>query len=331
MADEEKTAEQIAEEKAAETEALDSVIEEGDEKSTEEIAEAKAEKVEASMEKFDKALDSDDDDSAAEEKVDDGEEVVAKEEDSAKEEATKATSEEDSINAEADALEKDIEAELAKTDEQKADEKAEDEKKLADEAEAQAKKEAEDEEKPYDCGLSSDPDDEDSYEPALVEAMNKQGQATLDRAVVAEKANAVLTSKLDQQDAMRHADWMDRKFETLGENFDEVLGKGEFEDLEPGGTQRANRMAVSKRMGAVVQVYVKAKKPIPTRTKLFKMAVDKLFDKETKQPKTDKKTIAAAKKRAGQALGSGSKKGSAESAATSKAAKVKAFDDMIDE
>jgi hypothetical protein len=325
MADEEKT-EVVVDEKKTEEVVVEEKVEE---KTTEEKAAEESDKKETeAMEKFDEILDSEEDDSAAEE---DGEEQVAKEEAPAKEEAAKVTSEDDSINAAADDLEKEIDAEFAKTPEQKATEKAEAEQELADEAVAQAKKDEEEAEKPYDCGLSTDPDGDDPYEPALVEALNKQGQDTLNRAVKAEKANEVLSSRLDQASADRNADWLDRKFETLGENFDEVLGNGEFDDLEVGGTQRANRIAVSKRMGVTIDAYVKAGKAIPTRTKLFSMAVNNLFNKETKQPETDKKTIASATKRAKNVLGGGGKKSKAVSGAVSNTQKQKAFDDMLDE
>jgi hypothetical protein len=315
MADEDKKVEEevTEEEVKVETEATE--------------AEAKEEADAAKMEEFDSKIDdtdSEEDDSADD---DDGEEEAAKKEPPAKEEAAKVTSEEDSINAAADDLEKEIEAEFAKTDEQKADEKAEAEKVKADEDAAQAKKDEEEAEKPYDCGLGTD---EGEYEPELVEALNKQGQAQQDRAVVAEKANEELTTRLDQASADRNADWLDRKFEALGENFDEVLGKGEFDDLEIGGTQRANRIAVSKRMGAVMRAYAKAEKAIPTRTKLFSMAVDNLFNKETKQPETDKKAIAGAKKRAGNVLGGGGKKATTVSAEQQASKVQRDFDAKID-
>lgn len=323
MADEIKKEEAAVETTEENTEALNAAIEAGDET---EADDKEAETLET-MKEFDDKIDSEDDDSAGN---DDGEEEAAKEEAPAKEEAAKATSEDDSINAAADDLEKEMEAESKKSDEQKATEKAEADQKAADEAAAKAKET--EEEKPFDCGLSTDEDSEGNpgYEPALVETLNKQGQAVQDRAKAAEKANEVLSSKLDQQSAQRNADWLDGKFNGLGENFDDVLGKGEFDDLEPGSDQRANRIAVSKRMGVTIDAYVKAEKAIPTRTKLFDMAVDKLFNKETNQPKTDKETIAKAGKRAAQTLGTGSKKASTVSAAQKALQVQKDFDAKID-
>jgi len=274
---------------------------------------------------FDALNDGDDDDSA-EEADDDGEEEAANEETPAKEEAADETVVEDSMDAKVDALEKEIEAESGKSDEQKATEKAAADAKATAEAEA-AKK---DEELPFDCGLSSDPDSEDSYEPKLVEVLNKQGQALQDRAKDAEAKNEALESKIDRQASQRECDWLDRKFDKLPDSFGEALGKGEFEDLEPGSVQRANRMAISKRMSVTIRAYVKAKKPIPTRSTLFKMAVDKLHSTETKKSNTDKKTVGKLKKRAEQTLGGGSKKGSARQAGSRVIKALKDFDKKID-
>lgn len=309
--------EKTEEEKVEDTNALDSVIADGDET---EAAE-KEEVVADAMKKFDDKLNSDDDDSAGE---DDGEEEAAKEEVPAKEEAAEETVVEDSMEAAADAIEAEIEAESKKTDEQKATEAAAADAKAAAEAEAaEAEKE-----QPYDCGLVTESDDEEVtvYEPKLVEAMNKQGQQMQDRAKAAESENAKLYAEIGLAKAERNADWLDTKVEKLGESYEGTLGKGEFIDLEPGGDQQANRMKIWNRMAATSQAYAKQGKEVPTRSKLFEMAVKKLHKIETKKSNTGKETVGKLKARAEQVLGSGSKKGSALSVAQRNKQKQREFD-----
>ena len=324
MADEKKTEEESTEETK---DALNSAIEAGDEKE----AEDKEEKHLEAMKEFDSLIDSEDDDSADEETDDDGEEKDDPAKEEVKEPAEKAAEEEvpepGSIDAAADALEKEIEAEATKSDEQKATEKAE--------ADAKAAKEAEDakksEEEPYDCGLNTDLEAEgEAYEPALVEALNKQGQAVQDRAKDAEAKNTALESRLDRQEAERTADWLDEKFNSLGENFTEAVGFGEFQDFDSGSVEQENRLAISKRMQVTAKACVRDGKPIPSRNKLFDMAVKRILTKETNKPETDKETANNLAKRSKQTIGRASKKGTALSKAKSNLQKQKEFDALLD-
>jgi hypothetical protein len=311
MADEDKTEEEVVEE----TEAIDSAIKDGDE------TEAEEEETEAldAIKEFDKKIDSDDDDSAVEDGDDD---------DSTEEEVEKEVEEEvtasDSMEASVDALEEELKTEAAKSDEQKATDKAAKEAKATEEAEeAEAKKED-----PYDCGLSTE--GEDSYEPKLVETLNKQGQAMLDRATKAEANNDKLLNLIDQQSAQRTLDWLDTKFDALGEDFDEAIGKGEYDELEPGSDQQANRRKISNRMAVTVRAFVNADKPIPHRNKLFAMAVKNVFKKETNKSKTEAETKTKVKKRAGQVLGTGSKKASTVTTDAGAMKGIKDFDKKLD-
>jgi len=306
MADEEKTEEEVIEEENT---------------ATEETLDA--------IDKFDALNDGKEDDSA-EEDVDDGDEGDSTEEE-AEEEAPEETDDDDSMEAAVDALEKEIEAEAGKSDEQKADEAAKAEeaadKKAAEDAEAaEAAKE-----EPFDCGLNTNPDEEgELYDEAMVEVLNKQGQAMQDRAKAAEAESEKLYKEIDRQDAVRNADWLDSKFNQLGDSFDKALGKGEFEDLEVGGDQQANRIKVWRRMQVTKKAYANQNKQVPSRNKLFTMAVENLHKTETKKSKTDKETAGKLKKRANQSLGSGSKKGSARAAGSTALKGISDFDKKLD-
>jgi hypothetical protein len=315
MADEEKTKDEVVEEK------VDEVV--ADDKTTEEKTAADAEEKEQksvdAMKEFDDQID--EEDNPVDEEVDDGEEK----DDPAEEEVEEKVTAPDSMDAAADALEEEQKVEAAKSDEQKATEKAEAKVKADEEAEAA---EAEKEE-PYDCGLKTEGDD--PFDVELVETLNKQGQVMQDRAKKAEADNDKLVGLLNRQADQRTLDWLDTKFNALDENFTEALGEGEFDDLEPGSDQQLNRRKVSARIAVVWEAYETAGKPIPSRNKLFSMAVNKLFNKESKQPENDKKTIKKATARSKQSLGSGSKKATVVSKATSNAQKQKSFDNLIDE
>ncbi len=290
--------------------------------------------------KFDEKLDSDDDDPA----VDDGDEKVAKggdddaksgdetakkdaeekpaEEKSGEEDAGEETADEKELQAAADAIEKEAEAEAGKTDAQK---QAEAEVAKAAEAKAaEAKKEGEG--KPYDCGLDPDEFDED-----YIKALNTMGQSFQDDKKAMKAENDELRQTITAQANQRSGDWLDRKIEALGGDFVEKLGEGEFEDLTPGSEQSDNRIKLGRRMHLIQLAHQRLEKPVPSRNKLFKDAVSFEFKKEKNKAKTTAKTKEKLSARAGQTLGSGSQKASAQSAAD-KALKIQTdFDKKLDE
>lgn len=326
---------QSEETKQDDAEALNAAIEEGDEETKDEISE-EALKVQSD---FDKQMDSDEDDSA----VDDGDEKVAKGgDDNAKgddepakkdaddepakekpgeEEAGEETAGEKELRETADAIEKEAEAEAGKTDAQK---QAEAEVAKAAEAKAEeAKKEGED--KPYDCGLDPEEFDED-----YIKALNTMGQSFQDdkKAMVAE--NAELRSFVSAQANQRSGDWLDRKIEALGEDFVEVLGEGEFEDLTPGSEQSEARIKLGRRMHLIQLSHQKLEKTVPSRNKLFDQAVSYEFKKQKNKSKTEAETKEKLKDRHGQTLGSGSQRASAQSAADKSLKIQKDFDALLD-
>lgn len=313
MADETKTTEEAVEEVTEE------VVEETTEETTGEIPK---EILDANAD-FDKKLDGDDDDSAVEEEVeDDGEEEVV-EKDTAKEDATKQTAEDKEIEAEAKALEEEI---------LKDDAKEVAKKKLATEAEAEVKAEqkSEEDDKPFDCGLSTEDGDE-GYDKDLVATINKMGQDGLDRNKALAKENAALQNVINQQANDRYVDFLDRKVAGLGEDFRELLGEGDFEDLEPASDQLENRYKITDRMALVQKTYQKRNQKVPTRSKLFDIAINHLFKETKNKAKTEATTVKKLAKRAGQALGSGSKKSSSTTAATDLAKSNAEFDRKLDE
>lgn len=323
-------------------------VEEKVEEKTETKSEEKTEKKEDEIpkevleahKKFDEKIDSDEDeepakedktseekkpedkkpaDKKADEKKDADEKATEKKTAGEKEVADEKTPEDKEIEEAALKLEKKLEA-----DEQKETEKQKAEKQEAGEKKVEEKKA--DEEKPYDCGL-----DPEEYEEDLIKSVNKLGQSLKDDIAALKGDKAELVDLVNQQKTDRYAEWLDGKIDRLGEDFVEILGEGELEDIEPGSEQFDNRMKIAARMSLVSKTYIELKKSVPSRSKLFSQAVSFLFNKQKNKSKTAKDTEDKLKDRAGQTIGSGSKTSSAQSATERVIQIQKDFDKKIDE
>ena len=314
----EKTEEKIEDVKVEEkvdAEVLDSAIKKGDEETKDEIPE----EVTAANKAFDDKMDSEDDSAVeveSEEKKPDEAEKKAEEKDAGQKKEVEQTAKEKVVEDEAATIEKDI---LAAEQKDVAEKKAEDDKK----AEAEKKSE---EDKPFDCGL-----DPEEYDEAVIKQFNAQGQAAQDAAEALKSENTKLTDTINQQSVQRHTDWFDRKINGLGEDFKEVLGKGDIEDIEPASEQFENRRKIANRMALVTKTYQSLGKTAPARNKNFEMAVSYLHKDIANKSKNEADTKEKLKARASQAIGSGSKKGSTQSAATSIAKTNAEFDAKMDE
>jgi len=253
---------------------------------------------------------------AATEKAD--EEAAKK--DTGEKKAVEQTAEEKAVEAETAALEKEIIAD---------DAKRETENKVKVEAEAKAKAETEekvetDDDKPYDCGL-----DPEEYDEAVIKQFNQQGQASKDAAKALKSENAELRSVIEQQGSLRHTDWLDSKITALGEDYHEVLGEGEFDDIAPASVQFENRANLDQRMTLTARAYKKLGKPVPSRNKLFDMAVSYLHKDIKNKSKTESETTEKLAATAGQTIGGGSKKGSTLSAEQIADNKIRDFDKKL--
>jgi len=333
-------------EKKDDMDALDSAIKKGDEETKDEIPQEVLDANKSFDDKIDSeqntAIEEKKDESDEKDKPEDSEkeadekksaeektaEEEADEKDSGTEEAVEKTAEEKEIEAEAKVLEEQILADAGAKADAEVKAKADAEKKAKADAEkkAKAEKEAETDDEPYDCGL-----DPEEYDEGLIAQLNKQGQAVRDANKALKDENIELRGIIAQQGNQRYADWLDNKINGLGEDFHEVLGEGEIEDIEPGSVPYENRLKLASRMTLVSKTYQKLGKPVPSRTKLFNQAVSYLFSKQKNKSKTEAETKEKLAARAGQAIGGGSKKSSALSAEQIAANKIKAFDKKIDE
>ena len=252
---------------------------------TEESTDENSEEILDVMTDFDKKLDSDDDDSTDE----DGGDVQTEEEDSAVEDKTVEKTEEgktdEAIEAEIAALEKEAEEVVV---EKKVEEKAE-----------------ETEDGKFVSKLDPAVWDEDA-----IKIDTERGQAKMDLEA-ANKRNEDLSNRLDNAEMQRYTDWIDSRFSKLGDEYADIFGEGDFEDIEPGSEFMENRGKIENRMNLIQQAYVNQKKQSPSRNQLFQKAVEREFkDKINKSKKTEKNL----EDRAGQVVGKGSKKSSALSA-----------------
>jgi len=295
MAEEEIKTEEVAVE---ETPVEETKVEETKDEISQEILDV--------QDSFDAKMDSDDDDSAVAEALE--EEKVADDKDSGDETPVEQTAVEKLVEEEAGILEAEI---LAK---EKPVEKEE------------VKAEVEPEDKPFDCGL-----DPDEYDEGLIKSVNTLGDNFTKEIKALKSEKAALEAEINQQAGQRYSDWLDRKFSGLPESMAEVVGEGDMEDIEPASVPYDNRIKVVTRMNLVAKTYQKLGKPVPPKSKLFKDAVSFLFNKELNKSKTDADTIEKMGKRAGQTLGSGSKKASALSAEARMLQVQKDFDAKLDE
>jgi hypothetical protein len=264
----------------------------------------------------------DDDDSTGDKDADDKtEEDDPGTDDSAKEEELSAEDKE--IAEAAKQIEEEAAANAGKTDAQKQAEKLAEEQKAKNEAEAAEKAKEADK-------YVSDLDPEE-WDNATIEMDTKRGQQNLDAQKALKEQNDALQAQVQQQANQRHADWLDTKFNSLGEDFTEAVGDGEYIDLEPGSVQAENRVKIGNRMYVLSIAYQKQGKEVPTRNKLFKRAVSDVLPKIVNKKKTDKETAKKLAERKEQVMGKGSKKASKIARSTKALQIQKDFDALLDE
>lgn len=308
-----------------------------EEKATEQVEDNSPEAIK-SMTDFDAKIDSDDDTAVEDNK----EEAKGEEDDSAKgkqetpaEEKTddddsgkekkaeeKQSADDKEIEEAAKALEESAKAEDAKPEAQKQAEalaaKQAEEATVAKEAEAkQAEK--------YVSDLDPTEWDEDA-----IKADTDKGQKHLDQMNELKSQNANLQAEIQQQANDRYGDWMNRKVEALGEDFHEVFGDGDWEDLLPGSPEIENRINVGNKMNFYAQAYNNAGKQVPPRNALFKRAVSELHNTIVNKSKNEEETGKKLKARAGQTLARSKSKASAQTTGEKAIQGMKDFDAKID-
>ena len=121
------------------------------------------------------------------------------------------------------------------------------------------------------------------------------------------------------------------KINALGEDFVEIYGEGDIEDIEPASEQFENRVKLNERIALTAQAYKNMGKPVPSRNKLFDQAVSYLNKKIVNKSKTEEETVKKLAERKSQVIGRASKKGSAKSAEELAAQAMKEFDKKIEE
>ena len=264
-----------------------------------------------SMKDFDAKIDSDDDSAVEDTPDEDIPEEKAEEEIPAKE-----------VAKEEPAMEEVIDAEIAKIEKQ-LDVKTEEKVKPEDKVEEKPEEKVED--KPFDCGL-----DPDEYDEGLIKSVNKLGQDFTEKIKTLESEKAELKNLVNQQNSQRHTEWLDGKINALGDDFVEVYGEGEIEDIEPASEQFENRVKLNARIALTAKAYRNMGKPVPSRNKLFDQAVSYLNKEIVNKSKTEEETIKKLAARKGQVIGRASKKGSATSALEQAAQAMKEFDKKIE-
>jgi len=164
------------------------------------------------------------------------------------------------------------------------------------------------EDKPYDCGL-----DPDVYDKGLIEAVNKMGNDFKAELKALKDENAALKTNVDtfserdkQKAAAEHTDWFDEQLAGL-DGFDDVFGKGTYEDVNKGSNEFKNRKALDQEMWTIAAGYEATGRKVPVKAELFKMALNMKFPEKIKGA-----VVAEAgkklSKRASQNLGRGSGK-----------------------
>jgi len=102
-----------------------------------------------------------------------------------------------------------------------------------------------------------------------------------------------------------YTEWFDSKIADLGETFEDVLGKGNINEVKTNADAIKARGAIDEQMGVLAAGYKANKKPLPTSDVLFDMAVKTLHTEKYIQQAAK---INKGNKRADQAIGPGSKK-----------------------
>jgi hypothetical protein len=192
-------------------------------------------------------------------------------------------------------------------------------------AEAKTEKKPAEDDKPFDCGL-----DTETYDEGLVKTVNALGQKFTDEIKTLKAEKAELVKMISQQKNDRFTDWFDSKVNSLGEDFKDVLGEGEFEDVVPGSVEYENRAKLSEKMVSIAKRHQEAGKSVPSKAKLFDLAVSYLWkDKKITKSKADKDVKDKLAARAGQAIGRGSRSSSASSAVNNAVQASKDFDKRV--
>lgn len=130
----------------------------------------------------------------------------------------------------------------------------------------------------YDCGLKCGPDD--PWDAEFVAALNKQGQEQLDRYRALEAKHNDLTAKFDkltrdseESQAARFTDQFDDMIEALGRDWEDVFGKGRFDDIAHNSKEFKARAAVQEQMTVLAKGYAASKKRPPALKQLLTEAL----------------------------------------------------------
>ena len=211
--------------------------------------------------------------------------------------------------------------EESQSEKAKTPEELETEKKAKEEAEAKVK----DDEAPYDCKL-----DPAEYDEGLIKGLNDLGTDLKKRIVALEASHSKHAESLVSDRVTKHTDWLDSKVNRIAdEDLKKVYGEGDIDDLEEGSEQFKARATLDTKITKIATDLRKAKKTVPSRNKLFDMAIESLH--KGKKTSVDAKTKAKLDARAKQALGGGSSKVSAETTEAKALQTNKDFDKKMDE
>lgn len=208
------------------------------------------------------------------------------------------------------------------SEKQKTPEEIETEKKAKEEAEAKTKED----EAPYDCKL-----DPSEYDEGLIKAVNDLGTMLKKRVVALEAGHSKHADALVSARVTKHTDWLDGRINRLSDDdLKKVYGEGDIDDHDEGSEQFKARAALDTKITDIAHKLRDANKTVPSRNKLFDMAIEALH-KGKKATKVDAKTKAKLEARAKEAIGGGSSKVSAETAEAKALQTQKDFDKKIDE
>lgn len=199
-------------------------------------------------------------------------------------------------------------------------EEKETEQKVKEEAEAKVK----DDESPYDCKL-----DPSEYDEGLIKAVNELGTMLKVRVVALEAGHSKQVKALHSDRVTKHTDWLDSRIGRLkDDDLGKIYGEGDIDDIEETSEQFKARATLDTKIFELEAGLQKTKKHVPSRNKLFDMAIESLH--KTKTTKVDAKTAEKLKVRAAQALGPGSSKVSVESGEAEAVQIQKDFDEELD-
>lgn len=165
--------------------------------------------------------------------------------------------------------------------------------------EQEQEKQEEDEE--YDCKL-----DRTLFEDALVDTINNLGKQFQSKIKEIEQKYSTLETGYQQQQAEEFDNWLDGQFNSLDEDFKEVFGEGDVKTVANKPDNFKNRSAVFAEMRALAAGYEATGQKVPSRDKLFELALNNKFG-NIKQKAAANKTSKMLTGRAKQALGRSSR------------------------